>query len=684
MARKTKQAESLPPDQMPLTKKQAMRLSAVSGVAVKELAGFTVAELSERLRWRVDVELLLFRRICGRVVKRDPVTGVLHPVPFANVHVMDTDCSFLGFFPMEWPWGWFFPLFCDTEEIASVRTDECGNFCVYVPRWEVDWILRWRRERICFPDIFVRPSIRDLLEDIPIPLPDPPIRRPPRPEPDPPPFLLRDGGLSLRRVQEVLDPQVAGRVAAFQATQTLGTNIAGMMQMLDEPAFTQPVPPPLPADMKMRLAEGGPKAMLSSFNLETRFTRQFDPDRFIGPFRRCFDVLVPEWMPILDVPDITFLVTQDVDGDGDEETIYSEGYFDVRWNSGPIPNVTLEASQIALWSLSCDNPSVPCEEPQIVLAGKMPLHNLPGPADPYHDQVNGYARRVNRPHPSGNLVDPPPNPLAASPFAGTFPILGCNQHAGGVFYRLQYSFKAPGGGSYSSPVPFTGNAWWLYRWTGVLESKHITPDSNGWYEILNPADGWLPANILLNWPTANYQNGTYKIFMEIGNNAKNVIYTTTPEIALRVDNSSPNNSQFTGLAWRVAGGGPWIPLSLICPVVARPTGMDIEFQVSYQATAAHLRSFVLSGGGCGGGNPVLTSALSTAQHWHTGPLDNSAMNTAVFTLGAGMPQGAYSFHLTVHSRAFNPDNANGLTYDWNIDPVDIWIHRMLPVAVVNA
>jgi len=41
------------------------------------------------------------------------------------------------------------------------------------------------------------------------------------------------------------------------------------MQMLDEPAFTQPVPPPLPTDMKMRLAEGGPKAMLSSFNLET-------------------------------------------------------------------------------------------------------------------------------------------------------------------------------------------------------------------------------------------------------------------------------------------------------------------------------------------------------------------------------------------------------------------------------
>jgi hypothetical protein len=38
-------------------------------------------------------------------------------------------------------------------------------------------------------------------------------------------------------------------------------------------------------------------------------------------------VLVPEWVPLVDVPDITFRVTQDVDGDGDEETIYSEGYY---------------------------------------------------------------------------------------------------------------------------------------------------------------------------------------------------------------------------------------------------------------------------------------------------------------------------------------------------------------------
>jgi len=35
-----------------------------------------------------------------------------------------------------------------------------------------------------------------------------------------------------------------------------------------------------------------------------------------GPFRRCITVHVPVWTPIFDVPDITFRVTQDVDGNG--------------------------------------------------------------------------------------------------------------------------------------------------------------------------------------------------------------------------------------------------------------------------------------------------------------------------------------------------------------------------------
>ncbi len=98
--------------------------------------------------------------------KKDPATGVEYPVPFATVHVEDTDTNFLGFFPAESPWGWLFPLFSRREEIAVTRTDACGRFCVYVPRWEIDWILRFRRERFCFPDVLIKPNIRDLLQGL--------------------------------------------------------------------------------------------------------------------------------------------------------------------------------------------------------------------------------------------------------------------------------------------------------------------------------------------------------------------------------------------------------------------------------------------------------------------------------------------------------------------------------------
>ncbi len=55
---------------------------------------------------------------------------------------------------------------------------------------------------------------------------------------------------------------------------------------------------------------------------------------------------MPEWEFIADVPDITFRVTQAVDLDGDEETIYSERFFDVRWNSGDIPPVSITVAVI--------------------------------------------------------------------------------------------------------------------------------------------------------------------------------------------------------------------------------------------------------------------------------------------------------------------------------------------------
>ena len=111
-------------------------------------------------------------------------------VPNATVHVEDTDCSFLGLFPVEDPaWWWFWPIFCQREVIATTMTDECGNFCVCIPRWDIDRILRFRLQRICFPDIY-RPNLRDLIGDIVLER-KPPFPVPTRTRPTPP-FDLPD------------------------------------------------------------------------------------------------------------------------------------------------------------------------------------------------------------------------------------------------------------------------------------------------------------------------------------------------------------------------------------------------------------------------------------------------------------------------------------------------------------
>lgn len=474
--------------------------------------------------------------------------------------------------------------------------------------------------------------------------------------------------------------------------------------MLDTRAFTDNLPPPTPPDLKelrslnlsgklqARMAEAAGR-----FTMDKAFAERLDLQQFIGPFRRCFDVLVPEWLPLFDVPDITFRVTQDVDGDGDEETIYSEGLFDVRWDAGPIPDVKLYASQIAVAGLSCDNPNVPCEDvPAITFAGLMPVINPPAPADPYHDAgpgeaanvAPGYGRRVNRPHPNGLLSDPLPNPRAKAPYTGTLLLYGCNHAPGAQFYRLRYSFNG------GATVPFVGLTWPLYRLvSGVLQTTWPTSDADGWYPILPDSDNWSPEHLLLAWPTS--QNGLYTVELQLGNAAKTVI-NTSASVRFRVDNSAPV-AQFTSLAWRVVGGA-WTPLELICPVVVRPTAfgnpVDIEFRVGYQVTANHLRSLQLSGGGCGGGAPgELASpnwshpagAINPYQHYSTDPdLDNSEAHVAVFSLAGAALQGAYSFSLYASSRAFNPSSPDGFIADWNYDSAPNYVVPSLPIAVVNA
>ena len=439
------------PDRRKVTARQAAYLEELSGVSADKLVAKPIGQLEELLRWKIDPELLFFRRVCGRVVRVEPGTGVIQGVPNATVHVEDIDCSFLGFFPVEgpfWWWWWFWPIFCHREEIATTMTDECGRFCVWIPRWDIDRILRFRLERVCYPD-FVKPSLADFLKEIgPGPVEQPPIKINPNP-PDPAPFVLPEREV-LEQAGALLGRGSLDRLIQFGERRAFGEQTAELQALLDEPAFLEDFHPPLTDEALERVEEVSlPEAAHEEKGRRAAKLElaELSPAKAIGPFLRCRNVIVAEWEYIVDVPDITFRVTQDVDLDGDEETIYSEGFFDVRWNAGTIPPVTLKASPIARPSPFCDGPTIPCgNKPAIVTVGLMPL------ASTHHDNASGSATRVNRPKPGG-LFSSPPTPgtgpeSAQSPYAGTLQLHGCHRIGGAKFYRLLYRYE--GGRSFRS------------------------------------------------------------------------------------------------------------------------------------------------------------------------------------------------------------------------------------------
>ena len=151
--------------------------------------------------------------------------------------------------------------------------------------------------------------------------------------------------------------------------------------------------------------------------------RKYELCNFIGPFCRCINVFVPEWVPIIDIRDITFHVTQDISGDGVEERIYSQGFFSVRWDNTNLPPVKLIASSTAISSLeSGEIIDIACSDmPAIYRAGRMPVRVDATMYVP----VAGYALRPNSPHPSGNPADALLSPDAQSPFFGVVRNYGC-------------------------------------------------------------------------------------------------------------------------------------------------------------------------------------------------------------------------------------------------------------------
>jgi hypothetical protein len=649
-----RRTEEVPTDRL-VTARQASYLAGLSGLDTDRLVAKPIGALDDLLRWKVDPSLLLFRKICGRVVRIGP-GGVIEGVPNATVHVEDTDCSFLGFFPVEGPWiwwWWLWPIFCHREDIGSTTTDECGRFCVWIPRWDIDRILHFRRKRICFPDIF-RPNLRDFLDEIGRePVETPPIRVNPNP-PDPAPFVLPERGL-LEQAGAVLGRGTLDRLAAFAGRRSFGESAEDLHELLDAPAALEAFHPPVTDEALKRLegielhphAEAPEGAKAAKLDLA-----ELVPAKAVGPFLRCRDVIVAEWEYVLDVPDITFRVTQDVDGDGDEELVYGESFFDVRWNAGTIPPITLTAWPIARPSPFCDGPAIPCgNKPAIVTAGLMPL------AATHHDNATGCAKRPNRPRPGGLFSSLPVAP-AQAPYAGTLQLHGCHHLAGARYYRLLYSYEG------AAEVPFLGLEWWPPKLTGPPWWYHAVPDAQGWYDVLPEADLVFP-HWLLNWPTWNgsFPNGNYVVRLQLADGSKTPLAPPadfSDPVKLRVDNRLPNAS-FDQVRWRVKGGG-WVQTftwPFACIVLHRPAGHDIEIEVTWSAWAAHFRSAFASAGGCGGGNPSLASSVASAEHWHVNFGDNSMTRSTLWSLAGSLPQGSYSFGIHASSRAFNPAGDGG-------------------------
>ncbi len=713
METRVSRKSAIPIVQVKLTPIQARRLASVTGLPEESLVHKTIGELEKEHQYLIDPQLFLFRLVKGKVVKKDPVTGEELPVPHATVHVWDTDLSLLHYAPPGHPWAWFFPLKITKEEIGTAKTNDCGEFTAKVPRWDIDHILQWKKLHVCYPWIFRRPDIRDLLEHARLkpyrrgPWPPPGIHWPwPPPEPDPFQLDLKGGGMPVKIASELAGPQAIMKLAALDATAQFGDTGKARDELLDTPVFQQDVPPPLTnGATRLKIATDRQTAISGgsgSFNealelpekLSPELKKAFDPHHYLGPFMRCFDVMLPVWTPILDVPDITFTVNQDANGDGTEELVYGETFFQVRWDASPLPPVKLYAWENALAGLACGtSPVGEVGQVSILLAGKMPLHNPLAPEDAYVD-TEGYAHRVNRPRPGGDpSAAPAPDVAARSPFCGSFPLMGCNHFPGACYYRLTYEYQAPGASGFASAVPFSNLAWTLYRWTTHLETRYVAPDPNGWYEVLPVADHWMPEHLLLNWVTGGFQNGTYRLSMEFQDGARNPIPAAVEQVILRLDNSSPSGSRngFTALRWRVLNPAPGAWSEYLSPsnclIIHRPAGKDIEFEVSYQANVDHWRALYLSASACGTGNYLeQTSPAISTYRWHSDPAVNSATGTATFKLAHAMDQGSYGFNLRVDSRAFNPDDANGIagTNNWYIDPLWIWGWFDLPIAVVDA
>jgi hypothetical protein len=675
---KTKEISN--PGERELNRLQVERFASLTDLPTDEIAGASIATLTERLEWRVDPWWFLFVRVCGQVVKVDPVTGLKYPVAGATVQVRDVDCDWFWLFPPHWPWSWGFRFGpCEWEELASTTTDECGRFCVWIPRFDIDWIVRWRSQRVCFGEILRRPSVADILTPHLPPSPNPP-------DPESLSALLE----SRADLASAIGPAHSEAILAAARSHTVGAPTSRLEGVLKANAFGRTVPPPVPAELRVLDPADAHIALANLAGVEARSRAELDLAQSYGPFLRCFDVEVPEWVPFFSVPDIVFVVTQDVDGDGDEEVIY-DGAFDLPWGVWPVADVELDASPTAVASpMPGCVPPVSCEtQATIYSVGFMDV------LDPeYFDATSGFARRMNEPAP------PTTPPSSTAPLCETLQLFGCTDVKSAKYYRVLCEYAVGDGltppAAFGAQLPLIPPPWQVVSLPPSSTPQTVVPvDGEGWFSILGP--DWTPIDLLMVWsPPAN---GVYRLTLQVGTGTPGSITSIASAesnpLTIVVDNGYPIVS-FKATGWKYASVAGWTPFTPgdPCLLIERASKEAVVVQLEYSVSAAHLFSASLTPGGCGVSVPEKSGASPKdptvpGGYRYDGPFDNSLSGVAEYRVDGDQPSGCYTWTLTAYSRAFSPDDPSGLDVNpssklaWNWVSLPIYVDPSISVAIVE-
>lgn len=625
---------------------QASRLSRLTGVSTRRLIGESLGSLSRSLPSAIDPDLLESVTLSGRVVRVDSASGRDIPVPNATVHLEDTECQLVAFFPKSWPWAWYFPLSCRREEIERATTDRDGRFSISVPRFDIDWIQRWRYDRWRHGDLFRRASANQQA-------------------------LAQGNG-----APHALD--VEGVLAAARAarrTWRVPRTVASVRRHR-QAELPAPLPPTL---ARLRGDTAGARAMLAEA-LDVSETRLdgFDLAKQAGPFERPASEQVPEWLLLTDVPDITFRVSED------GELRYGGATFDVQWNTWSLPDLTLVAthrpddSELA----STPAPQLPFVlQPRPRIVGLAPKVQQGGTTPPYIDIASGYNARPNPHHASPMDRGAAFDIDAAAPFAGTLQLYGDVRLPGASYYRVLRSNTH--GTTFD---PFLGLSWPVYRSVaGELQVQWTASDADGWYPIPSAADHWFPGTLLLEWPQAGL--GRHLVRLECADADKRLLGQSSRVVEF--DDAEPQ-VLYHQLAWKFVSesddmfDAPSRDLLVPCPAIRR-NGATEPIQILFRvgASPAHFRYASLGASGCGECDFVLAADEENhTSHWYMTATDPAATLRGRFQLDGGSAEGAYSFNVYASSRwsdGGDGDDAAGTQPASSASP--IYVSPTIPVAI---